>query len=166
VSLTTRKLSDKHEEFLVALFGGRRTKGSGNQWHNPMDGRTSSRTKRYAFAWDGKATLSKSVGVSLEMWRKAVEQAGDERTMLPLRFYRNESLEVGLDLVVMSAYDAAEVIDDANCLAEGEAENRALKKRLADVRTVLDDWFARGWPSESDLVEVDRSLRKALDGVQ
>jgi hypothetical protein len=79
-----------------------------------MDGRTSSRQVAYAFAWDGKSTLGKSIGVSREMWTKAVQQAVPERAMLPLRFYDNEKLDVGHDLVVMSAYDAAEVIEDAN----------------------------------------------------
>jgi hypothetical protein len=114
VSITTRKLSDAHEIWLADLFGARRTKGSGNQWQNQTDGRMSSREKTYAFSYDGKATLGKSVGVTREMWTKVVEQALPERPMLPLRFYDNERLEVGLDLVVMSAYDAAEIIEDAN----------------------------------------------------
>jgi len=114
MSLTTRKMSDAHEEWLVDLFGGRKTKGSGNQWHNQMDGRTSSREVAYAFAWDGKSTLGKSVGVTREMWTKAVEQAVPERPMLPLRWYANERLESALDLVVLSAYDLAELIDSAN----------------------------------------------------
>ena len=114
MSITTRKMSDAHEDWLVALLGGRKTKGSGNQWHNQMDGRVSSREAAYAFAWDGKSTLGKSVGVSLDMWDKAVEQALPERPMLPLRWYSNERLDVRLDLVVMNAYDAAEMIEDAN----------------------------------------------------
>ena len=114
MSIPTRKLSDAHEDWLVSLFGGRKTKGSGNQWHNQMDGRVSSREAAYAFAWDGKSTLGKSVSVTREMWTKAVEQASPERPMLPLRWYSNERLEVGLDLVVMHAFDAAEIIEDAN----------------------------------------------------
>jgi hypothetical protein len=113
VSLNKR-MGDKHEEFLVDLFGGRQTRGSGNQWHNPMDGRTSRMTTRYAFAWDGKSTLAQSVSVSRKMWQKAVEQAGGERPMIGVRFYDNEGLDVGLDLVVMSAHDAAELIEAAN----------------------------------------------------
>ena len=114
MSIRTRKMSDAHEDWLVDLFGGRKTKGSGNQWHNQMDGRMPSREVTYAFAWDGKSTFGKSVGVSLDMWDKAVEQALPERPMLPLRWYSNERLEVRLDLVVMNAYDAAEIIADAN----------------------------------------------------
>jgi hypothetical protein len=114
MSLTTRKMSDDHEVWLVELFGGRRTKGSGNQWHNQCDGRMASSRFSYAFAWDGKSTLGKSIGVSREMWTKTCAQAVPERPMLPLRFYDNEKLDVGHDLVVLSAYDAAELIEDAN----------------------------------------------------
>lgn len=115
-NLTTRKMSDAHEDALVAVLGGRKAKGSGNQWHGQMDGRTSHRHVTYAFAWDGKSTLGKSVGVSREMWTKAIQQAAGERPMLPLRFYDNERLDVGLDLVVMSLADASSLIEDANKL--------------------------------------------------
>lgn len=109
-----KRMGDKHEEFLAALFGGRQTRGSGNQWTNPMDGRTSRMTTRYAFAWDGKSTLSKSVSVTRKMWEKAVEQAGGERPMLAVRFYDTESLDVGLDLALVNIHDLAEVIERAN----------------------------------------------------
>jgi hypothetical protein len=107
-----RKMSDKHEAFLCSLFDGRPTKGSGNQWRDPTDGRNNHMTTRFAFAWDGKSTLGKSVGVSREMWGKVVEQAGAERPMLPLRFYDNERLDVGLDLVVVNAYDLSEMLSE------------------------------------------------------
>lgn len=113
MSPRTRKMSDAHEEHLVEVLGGRKTKGSGNQWHNPMDGRHSSRTVNYAFAWDGKSTLGKSIGVTREMWGKAEDQAGGERAALPLRFYDDERLRVGLDLVVISLDDFAELLDAA-----------------------------------------------------
>lgn len=125
MNITTRKMSDAHEAWLVELFGGRMTKGSGNQWHNQMDGRQSSRQQYYAFAWDGKATLGKSVGVTREMWKKAVQQAGMERPMLPLRWYDTEQLKVGLDLVVVSADDLACLIEDAN-LYRAAKENGCL----------------------------------------
>lgn len=114
MNITTRRMSDAHEEWLAALFGGRMNKGSGNQWHAPMDGRQSSRYQHYAFAWDGKATLSKSVSVSLDMWEKAREQAGAEMPLLPLRFYADERLRVTLDLVVVRAETFADVVRDAN----------------------------------------------------
>ena len=105
-------MSDKHEEFLCTLFGGRQTKGSGNQWRDPTDGRNNRMVQSYAFAWDGKSTLGKSVGVTREMWAKVVEQAGGERPMLPLRFYDNERLDVGLDLAVLNIYDLSDMISE------------------------------------------------------
>jgi hypothetical protein len=108
-------MSDAHEEFLVGLLGGRQTRGSGNQWTNPMDGRHNRLAVPYAFAWDGKATLSDSITISRsKMWDKAVKQAGGERPMLALRWYDNERLDVGLDLVVVRAYDMSEMLEALN----------------------------------------------------
>lgn len=109
-----KKMGDAHEAFLCDLFEGKQARGSGNQWRNPMDGRTSRKHLRFAFAWDGKSTLSKSVGVTLAMWGKAREQAGGERPMLALRFYKDQALNVLRDLVVVSAHDFAEVLEAAN----------------------------------------------------
>lgn len=114
MSPTTRKLSDAHEDWLVDLLGGRKTKGSGNQWHNQCDGRMSSRAHHYAFAWDGKATLGKSLSISKDTWAKVTEQALPERPLMPLRWYATERLDVALDLVVLSALDFAEILADAN----------------------------------------------------
>ena len=116
-----KDMGDTHEEFLSALFEGRQTKGSGNQWHNPMDGNTSRMHCEYAFSWDGKSTLGKSIGVSLTMWDKARQQAGGNRPMLGLRFYANEKLQPVRDLVVLDAHHAAEVIEAANTLAAVKA---------------------------------------------
>ena len=107
-------MSDPHEEYVAAMLGGRMSKGSGNQWHNPMDGRHSTRSQYYSFAWDGKSTLSKSVSVSLAMWDKAKEQARPAKPLLPLRFYATTNGEVALDLVVLSLSDFALVLEDAN----------------------------------------------------
>lgn len=121
MTLTTRKMSDKHEDFLADILGGRKSKGSGNQWHNPADGRHNSHHQMFAFAWDGKSTLAKSASISLTMWEKIREQALPERPMVPLRFYRNESLSVALDLIVVDARDFAELLDAANAYyAKGE----------------------------------------------
>lgn len=105
-----KDMGDRHEEFLADIFGGTMSRGSGNQWHNQMDGRTSRKQEEFAFAWDGKSTLALSLSVTRAMWRKAVEQAGGERPMLGLRFYENSRLDVGYDLVVISAHDMAEML--------------------------------------------------------
>lgn len=108
---TTRNMSDAHEVDLVEAFGGRRTRGSGNQFNNPMDGRLNRYTDDLAFAWDGKSTLGKSISVTLEMWRKACEQALGERPMLALRWYATERLRLALDLIVVSKDDFVELLD-------------------------------------------------------
>ena len=107
---TNNRMGAVHEQFLVDLFGGRKTRGSGNQWQNPMDGRQSRMKEQFAFAWDGKSTLSDTISVTGKMWTKAVEQADGERPMLGLRYYANERLDVVRDLVVVSAYDMSEVL--------------------------------------------------------
>jgi len=109
----TRKMSEKHERFLASFLGGRKTRGSGNQFANQMDGRHDRYAQEFAFTWDGKATLGKSIGVSRQMWGKAEEQAHGERPMLGLRFYDNERLDVGLDLVVLSVADFDELLTRA-----------------------------------------------------
>lgn len=124
-------MSDRHESHLAALFEGRMTRGSGNQFRDQMDGKQEYQSGAYVFAWDGKATLSKSVSVSLDMWRKAVEQAHWAIPIIPLRFYGNERLtQVEADLVVIEAETLAEIQRDANnyrrycagrhCLPDGE----------------------------------------------
>lgn len=109
-----KDMGDRHEEFLQEILGGRKTRGSGNQWTNPMDGRHNRMVDRFAFAWDGKSTLANSIGVSRDMWAKAVDQAGGERPMLGLRFYDNQRLDVGLDLLVVSPFDLSEMLAALN----------------------------------------------------
>lgn len=107
---TTRDMSDKHELFLQQLFGGRRTPGSGNGFANQMDVRNN-RDEPLPLAIDGKSTFNKSVGVTLEMWEKAVEQAGDLTPVLALRWYvKDNTLTPKRDLVVIDANDFAEMI--------------------------------------------------------
>lgn len=108
---TTRDMSNKHESFLQGLFGGRLTPGSGNGFANQMDVRND-REEPLPLAIDGKSTFGKSVGVTLEMWEKAVEQAGDLTPVLALRWYaKDNTLTSKRDLVVMDAHDFAEMVE-------------------------------------------------------
>jgi len=109
---TTREMSAKHEKFIADLIEGKRTRNSGAVWSDQMDVRNDVRDTRWAFAADGKATLGNSIGVSRDMWRKAVEQSHDLRPMLPLRWYNTDRLDVGLDLVVISADDFREMLEE------------------------------------------------------
>lgn len=108
---TTRNLSDAHEIFLADLFGGRRTRGSGNQTNNPLDVRLDP-TAPFPMGLEGKSTRSKSLSVSVATWEKLLDQAHGLRPALALRFYRSDNLLVPLhDLVVLNAHDLAELID-------------------------------------------------------
>lgn len=111
---TTRQMSDVHEKEIADLFGGLIMPGSGNQWANQMDVRQHHLvTGEWSFAFDGKSTLGKSIGVSVEMWEKAVEQAEHEKPALPLRFFEDYRMKGGHHLVVLDANDLAGLIEAA-----------------------------------------------------
>lgn len=84
---TNKDMGDAHEEYLHDMLGGRRTKGSGNQWQNPADGRHSRYEQEFALAWDGKSTFAKSLSITLDMLAKIREQASPEQPMIGVRFY-------------------------------------------------------------------------------
>lgn len=108
------KMAQSHESYVAQVLGAGVNRGSGNQWRAQMDGRTSRMHKLFAFAWDCKATLAKSMSISRKMWDKAVEQAQGERPALPLRFYDDESLRTYEDLIVLRFEDFAELLYKAN----------------------------------------------------
>lgn len=112
---TTRDMSDRHEHDLLVVLGGKGTLNSGATWRDPADGHQTLEDQHYRFAWDGKSTVGKSIGVSLEMWAKAVAQSRNLDTLIPLRFYANTRLtEVAADLVVIDLDVLAQVLADAN----------------------------------------------------
>jgi hypothetical protein len=105
-------MSDCHEIALVELLGGRRTKNSGAVFNDPMDGRNTEGP--HPLAWDGKSTFGKSVGVSREMWAKALQQAHHETPLLALRWYEDDySLTPVLDLAALDLNDFATILEDA-----------------------------------------------------
>lgn len=107
---TTRDLSDRHELFLAELFGGNRTRGSGNQSNQPLDVRMD-RSEPFALGFEGKSTRKASLSVPLATWTKLVEQAHGLRPALALRFYADDNrLAVVKDLVVLDAHDLAELM--------------------------------------------------------
>jgi hypothetical protein len=109
------KMSQIHEAFLAKVFKGRPARGSGNQWHNAADGRHNHMVQPFAFAWDGKATMTKTISIRLDMWDKICEQAGGERPMLALRWYGDERCsQVNADLVVLDIMDFAEMLEKVN----------------------------------------------------
>lgn len=111
---STREMSDKHEDFLAELLGGRKTRGSGSHWRDQMDGKNDQYEQPHALAWDGKATQAKSVGVSREMWAKACEQSGGLIPSIAIRFYgAGFRLKPELDLIALEANDFAAILEDA-----------------------------------------------------
>jgi hypothetical protein len=111
---TTRDLSSKHEAWLAELLDGRITRGSGSAFADQMDGKNNRHEQAYALVWDGKATQGKSIGVSREMWAKAVDQSHGLITTLALRFYgAGYGLTSELDLVAVEANDFAAMLSDA-----------------------------------------------------
>jgi hypothetical protein len=120
-------MSKHHEADVTDRLGGRQSRGSGNQWNGPMDGRQDRycESTAIAFAWDCKATRGESIGVGRRMWAKAVHQAGGERPCIPIRFYRNDRLtEVDPDLVVIEMADLQEMLDTIETLTEELAAYR------------------------------------------
>lgn len=114
-SLRTRKMSDRHEEDLVALLGGERTKNSGAVWNDRSDGHQIGLEGYWRFAWDGKSTLGESIGVTRKMLAKLREQCRGLEPMLPLRWYGNDRLTmVDEDWIAVEAETFAQIVADAN----------------------------------------------------
>jgi hypothetical protein len=101
------KMGELHVEHLAGLLHLRPTKGSGNQWTDPIDARSPQ------WALEGKSTLGQSIGFSRELIAKAREQASGERPLIGLRFYGNERLDrVDEDWVAMIADDLGELLGE------------------------------------------------------
>lgn len=113
-----KDMGNAHENHLATMLGMRQSRGSGNQWRDPIDARHNRLDTEYAFAVDGKSTLAKSISITRATWDKAVEQAGGERPMLGLRFYDNASLKVHADLIVCSLDDFAELLRAAQFFSQ------------------------------------------------
>jgi hypothetical protein len=119
MTLDRMKMSRLHEEFLAELVGGTRSKGSGNQWTQPADGRASRILNEYGWATEGKATCGQGIEITRKILEKLDEQAEGERPLIGLRWYADETLEtVAHELVAMQAADLQEVLDDNARLRE------------------------------------------------
>jgi hypothetical protein len=113
-----KSMGDKHEDYLHKLLGGRKTKGSGNQWQNPADGRHSRYEEQYAFAWDGKSTFAKSLSITRSMLDKIKEQASPEEPLIGVRFYDPEAGERALkpseDWILVPLTTFAQMLKECN----------------------------------------------------
>jgi hypothetical protein len=128
----------KHEEDVAEVFGARLSRSSGNQWNDQMDGRMIDGVFRFAFDCKSRmaADPTRANGLSLTdpLWQKAERQAAGARVMVPLRWYRTESLKVGRDLVAVSLDDMAEMMDWIGRVTEaaGTEDLFAIIERLKD----------------------------------
>lgn len=111
-------MAKRHEAHVAEVLGGRLTVGSGNQWRDQTDGKHVHGSREYAFAWDCKSTLGKSISVTLAAWRKLLEQADDYLPAMPLRLYADERLTMpAADLVVVDLDAFGEILEEANLMA-------------------------------------------------
>lgn len=139
-ALTTRMMSDAHEEFLSELLDAPIMPGSGNQAANPMDVRQHRRNLAVAFAVDGKSTRGKSISVTKEMIAKAEDQARGERMMIGLRWYEDDRLRSFTDLIVIKPEDFSELQERSERLAEIERRMAAATGAVNDnAHLLLDD---------------------------
>lgn len=108
-------MSQRHEDDLVDLLGGERTRNSGAVWSDQADGHQTGLDQHWRFTWDGKSTLGKSIGVSRDMLAKLREQSRGLEILLPLRWYANDRLtEVDEDWIAVEAENFATILEDAN----------------------------------------------------
>jgi len=129
-SVTTARMGELHEEHLAEINGGRKSKSSGNQWHDAGDGRNH-RDDPFNFCWDGKATLGKGLTVTLDMIAKIREQAGGERPEIGLRWYRTGDLtQVAEDWIAVPDVDFEEMKIAATAY---EAAKPKIEAALADL---------------------------------
>jgi hypothetical protein len=168
-SATTARMGELHEEHLAEINGGRKSRSSGNQWHDAADGRNS-RDDPFNFAWDGKSTLGKGITITLDMIAKIREQAGGERPEIGLRWYKTGDLtQVAEDWIAVrdvdfeemkiaaTAYEAARprieaALGDLGRLGtENERLSRALGQALETVRVMREE-AAKGAPDLTRVV--------------
>jgi hypothetical protein len=106
-----KKMGDAHEAFIAEALGGRQTRGSGNQWRDPADGRMDRREHPVAFAWDCKSTRAASATIKRADLDKLVEQSHGDRPLLPVRFYDDDRLRGHEDWALIRVDDLVELME-------------------------------------------------------
>jgi hypothetical protein len=129
-SATTARMGELHEEHLAEINGGRKSRSSGNQWHDAGDGRNH-RDDPFNFCWDGKSTLGKGISITLDMIAKIRDQAGGERPQIGLRWYKTGDLtQVAEDWIAVPDVDFEEMKIAATAY---EAARPKVEAALADL---------------------------------
>ena len=86
----------KHERDTAKEFKGKRQRGSGNRWYNPLDIKTSE------FLIENNSTTRKSFSITQKLWDKIYQTALRENRigLLNIRFLNSNT-----DLIVMDKND-------------------------------------------------------------
>lgn len=138
----TQRMGELHEIHSAEIFGGHKTKSSGNQWNDQTDGYIE-HDDPFAFRWDGKSTKGQSITITVPMIEKIIEQSQGDRPAIPLRWYGNEKLTVILhDWVAVKDVDLSELLEAARRCKDLEIElagARIAIDAVASERAVLHD---------------------------
>jgi hypothetical protein len=157
---TTQDMGEKHETYLAALNGGRKTTSSGNQWHDQGDGRDP-HDRAFAFCWDGKSTRSQQIAITLAMIAKIREQALGERPQIGLRWYGNDALDQVLeDWIAIPGADFEEL--KAYALRWAEIETARGSVTPEDIERMLTE----SGDKDDALATVQGELSGAWEGIQ
>jgi hypothetical protein len=163
-SVTTARMGEIHEEHLAEINGGRKSRSSGNQWHDAGDGRNS-RDDPFNFCWEGKSTLGKGITVTLDMIAKIREQAGGERPQIGLRWYGSGDLtQVAEDWIAVRDVDFEEMKIAATAYEEARPK---IDAALADLDRLGTDneRLARALDQALETVRATREeAAKSSDG--
>ena len=114
------RMGDAHEAHIQAVFGGRRTRGSGNQWRDQTDVRMDHREEAVAFAFDGKSTRARSTTITRADLDKLTEQAAELRPCLAVRFYEDDRLKLAEDWYLVAENDLLELVERSRLLSAVE----------------------------------------------
>jgi hypothetical protein len=166
-SPTTQRMGELHEIHLAEVLGGTKTKSSGNQWSDPMDGKNHADLP-WSFRWDGKSTRGKQIAVTLDMIAKAREQAGTRYPALGLRWYANDTLtDVTEEWTAFPDEVTAELLADARETAQLREElkharehERVSQEHIEELRAqvaALSEQLAVTGPGETP-VPVERDV--------
>lgn len=106
------RLSRKHEEDICAIFGGHQSKSSGNQWHDPADGRTSEYSG-FPFAWDCKCIMpdTKGLRITRDDLTKITTQAHGRLPLFPIRMYSDYAGGVEHDWAAIRVPDLRDILE-------------------------------------------------------
>lgn len=163
-SVTTARMGELHEEHLAEINGGRKSRSSGNQWHDAGDGRNH-RDDPFNFCWDGKSTLAKSLTVTLDMIAKIREQAGGERPQIGLRWYGSGDLsQVTEDWIAVPDVDFEEMKIAATAYEAARPQIDAALADLERLRTENGDVLRRLEMAQATVAALRAEATEAVTG--